>query len=214
MNDNPTTVPSEANVTSEEGVNVGESQGSGQELLNKINEATGRNYTSLEEAMKGVQETYKFVGSETIAELRRKAQEFDKLKRRPLEGTEKAEEFYRKVDRMEFLLKYPDAEPIADLVGAIAREKGISWFEAYETTEAGKKLQKFVEREKKEREAARPSFIQSGQRLPEGQMAISPEEFSRLSLEEQRKIVEKLPGWNKEIPKTTFGSKKRSSNWR
>lgn len=180
-------------------------------VLNSINEATGRNYPTLEEAKKGLKETYGFVGDEVIAELRRKAQEFDKLKARPLQGTEKSEEFYKKVDKMEFLLKFPDARPYADMIGAIARDKGVSWFEAYETTESGKKIQKIVEKDVEERKAAEPSFVTGGgARLAPSQQltGMSTEEFSKLPLEEQKKIIEKLPIWSEKIPKGTFRSKK------
>jgi len=214
MSDNPSTVPSEADVTSEGGENVGgETQAPSYEekLLQEINEATGRNYKTLEEAKKGIKETYSFVGSDVIAELRRKAQEYDKLKTRmEKERTPEVQqnEFYQKVDKLELVMKHPDVEPYADLVGAIAREKGISWIEAYEQTPEGKKIQAMVERDRKEKEKESPSFAESNQRIPGGKMGISREEFAKLPLEEQKKIISKLPAWNDKFPQGHFISSK------
>ncbi len=215
MVDNPSTVPSGGELAPEEGENVAEEsqapESSPEEkLLTEINQATGRNYANLQEAIKGIKETYSFVGSEVIAELRKKAQEYDKLKRQTLPPEEKAQEFYKKVDRMEFLLKYPEAESVVGLVAAIAKDKGMSYAEAYESTPEGKRLQKIVEQEKKEKEAAQPEHLVPGQRLGPGEISISLEEFSRLPLEEQRKIVSKLPGWSEKLPRGHFSSTRRS----
>jgi hypothetical protein len=210
MDNNPSTVPP-APEGSGEGENVGQEEPKEpsfeEKALQMVNEATGRNYPDLETAQKAIKDTYSFVGDDTIKELKTKAQEFDKMKKRPLEGTAKAEEFYSKVDKMEFLLRHPDAEPYADIIGAIARDKGISWFDAYESSQ-GEKIKAIVEKEKKEKEAESPSFVESGQRLPEGKMAVSAEEFKKLPLEEQKKIVEKLPQWGEKIPRGILRSTK------
>ena len=201
--DNPTNVPSEFDVNPEEGVNAPEERQA--ELLKEVNEATGRNYQSLEEAKKGLKETYSFVGS--LGDVKEKARQFELLQKEKKTAKDEVEEKYAKIDRMEFLFQYPEAERVIEEVEALSKRKGISMKEAYDNSQ----LKKWVEKEVEEQEASMPSFVTSGQRLAPGQVGMSREEFAKLPLEEQKKIVEKLPGWGEKVSKGEYRSSPRDS---
>ena len=211
MVDNPSTVPPEPDVSPEGGENAPSAPEGGTEApspeetaLKQINENAGRNYATLDEAFKGMKETYSFVGSDALKEIRDKAKKFD-LSSQPPSAEEKAEKVYGKVDRMEFLQLHPEAKEYTDLVGAIARDQDVSWAEAFDSDE-GKKIQGMIKRDQEESEPANPPFVQSGQRLPEGEARMTKEDFSKLPLNEQKKIIDALPSWNEPFPKGTFKS--------
>ncbi|KKK74928.1 hypothetical protein LCGC14_2878830, partial [marine sediment metagenome] len=83
---------------------------------------------------------------------------------------------------------------------------GVPMEQAYQDSS----LKKFVEKERKEQEAANPDIVTSGQRLAPGQASLSREDFIRLPLEEQRKIVERLPAWGQQLPKGSWASSTRT----
>ena len=197
MEYNPSNIPSDAELTSEEVEDVSTPD---KEFLQKVNETTGRNYENMEEALKGLKETYSFVGDETIAKLREKASKFEELSQK--EAPKKPQPEYQgmndRLDRIEFLRKYPEAESVVDVVSSRARDKSVTFEEAY----IGSPLRSMVESEAKRLgKKAKPGFIESGQRVSIGgtPVDISREEFKKLPLAEKRKIVSRLPGWNKPI---------------
>jgi len=220
MVDNPTSVPGEPTFPadtspdkgSSEGVNANQEISPEQKILNQINEASGRNYASLEEAISGVKETYSFVGSEAMQEMQRLAKAGEKVlsRQKPQSSGERVEQLARQLEEIRFTQSYPEAKSIASLVGDIASKRNLSWEDAYTQTPEGKKLQKLVEIERKEQEAANPATVQSGQRLFGEGRAITRDEFSKLPLEEQRKIVSKLPTYEKIFPKGQYSSGKRT----
>lgn len=195
MDDNLSFVPSGGDVAPEGGENV--SEGIPQTLI-EINEVTGRNYSSLEEAKRGIQETYKFVGS--LGDVKKKAQAYDELQTAKKTANQQQAEQSVKVDKLELLYERPDLKEFPDVVDLIlegAKAKGKKASEFFDESP----LKRFIEKENKEKQAKNPPYITSGQRLPEGEIGISPEEFSKLPLSEQKKIVEKLPGWNEPLPR-------------
>lgn len=215
MDPNPSIVPPAPDVSAGEGENAPSPEGGTdtpspeETALKQINESSGRNYTTLDEALKGMKETYSFVGSEALKEIRDKAKKFD-LSSGPPTHEEKTEKFYGKVDRMEFLQLHPEAKEYTGLISAIAKDQDVSWEDAFESDE-GKKVQTMIKRDQEESEPANPPFVTSGQRLPEGQTGLTKEEFSKLPLEEQKKIIDKLPGWLEPFPKGTFKSSPQTS---
>lgn len=194
---NLSNVPPETDVIPGGGENVveGQEEKPEEQLLKGINEATGRDYKTLEEAKKGMAETYKFIGS--LGDIKEKAQAYDSLQTAKKTVKQEIDEKYDKVDRMEFIFNNPDAKDVVGDIASISKQTGKSMQEVYDNSA----LKRLVEKEKKEQEAAHPSFVASGQRLAPGEMAMSTEEFRKLPLEEQEKIVKKLPGWNEVIPK-------------
>jgi hypothetical protein len=200
MVDNPLTVPPEKG----EGENV-EQGNTSQELLAKLNEKAGRNYDSLEEALDGVGETYAFVGK--LGEVKTKAKKYDEMQKAP---PRKEDEYYHKVDKIEFLHQHPEATSVADIVGTLAKTKNVSWEEAYEETQEGKNLQRFVKMDADAQAAKEPAMVESGIRLSGGKGPISKKEFSNLPLEEQKKIVSKLGMWGEKFPLGHFSTSKKS----
>lgn len=195
MDNNPSFVPSGGDVAPEEGENVNEGL---PQTLKEINEATGRNYSSLDEAKKGMQETYKFVGA--LGDVKKKAEAYDALQKAKMSANEQTKEQTMKVDKLELLYERPDLREFPDVVDLIlegARAKGKKASEFFDESP----LKGFIEKETKEKQAKNPQYTVPGQRLPEGEIGISPEEFNRLPLAEQKKIVEKLPGWNEPLPR-------------
>ena len=200
-NNLPTGVPPVSDVKpGEDGGNVPPKGDTTEATLKAINEATGRDYQNLEEAQKGVKETYGFVGQ--MGDLKEKAGKWDAHeakkteKQRMKEGrTEESD----KVDRLEFLFKNPDTKFVPGVendIQAVAKQKGMSMDEVYKDSVFSRQ----VEAEKKSQEAAHPQGIEGG-RLPEGKAGVSLEDFKNLSQEEKDKIVKSLPSFQR-FPQT------------
>jgi hypothetical protein len=193
---NPSYVSSEDDVASEEVENV-----STPDVLGEINKASGRNYKSLEEALGGVKETFSFVGKK--AEPKNVAPQLetkDVLK-------EEVANLRMEVGRNSFLSANPEAKDFADEIGSIAKAKGVSWQEAYDNS----RIKSLV----KERNQAgeETPMVSTGQRLRRNQnVDVSTENFRFLSPDDQRKVIEKMPTWNRPLKDTEWnnGSKPRN----
>jgi len=185
-------------VTDPQGQNVSPGEGDGDVSqqgnfsLEEVNKLMGREYKSLDEAQKGLEEQTSYVGK-----LGPKAAEWDKLQaqKTPVERSTEAEAVtIDKVSKMEFLIENPDAKAVADDVQAIAKQRGISMNEVYNSSP----LKKVVDNEVKSHQAANPTYVESG-RLPKGKEKITKDTFKNMSLEDARKLVEKTNAWNEPI---------------
>jgi len=207
--DNPSSVPPASDVNAGGADNVPTSkEEQDKQLLTNINESSGREYKTLEEAQKGVKDTYGFIGK--MGEVKDKAQRWDELQAKTSKTQDEiVKETYNpggRIDRIEFSTKHPEAASVIEDIASVAKAEGKSMAEVYQTSS----LKELVEIKKKEQEASNPDFVTSGQRLAPGQTKTSVEEFNQLSLEEQRKIIEKMPQWDEKLPKTSFSSTKRT----
>jgi hypothetical protein len=185
---NPSIVPGEDDVTSSEEENV-----STPDALEQINKATGRNYTSLDEALGGVKETFSFVGKKT---------ETKSVTPQPKVENNLGEEVKKlqfSVDRNAFLANNPEAKDFSDEIGAIAQSKGISMQEAYDNSRI-----KSLAKEKYQAGEETP-MVATGQRLRRSQNAdVNVENFRFLPREEQEKVMRSLPAWSKPFKETTW----------
>lgn len=204
--DQAQTQPGDSDVKSAEG---GDAQLPGGEKLSleEINKQTGKQFKSIDEFLESSKKAESFIGG--LTEVREKAQKWDEAEaRKTVTPENKIKEEYSsggRIDRIEFNQKFPGTSAVVEEVASIAKARGKSMAEVYE----GSYLQKSVEKEVKEQEATQPGVIVPGQRLPEGQVGLSREDFNKLPMEEQKKIMDKLPGWEQQLPKTGFKSSKR-----
>lgn len=193
---NPSDVPSENDVVSEEVENV-----STPDALEQINKASGRNYKSLEEALGGVRETFSFVGKKAEPKnVAPQPETKDALK-------EEVEKLSWKADKNEFLYQNPEAKDFSDEIGALAKAKGVSWQEAYDNSRF-----KSLIKDKYQAGEETP-VVSTGQRLRRNQnVDISTDNFRFLSPQEQAKVIQKLPTWNRPLKDTEWnnGSKPRN----
>lgn len=115
---------------------VDASKGVGQKPLEedftkqKIEETLGRKFSSLEDALKTVKNTY--------AESSRLAQELTRQKEAKLKATPPASEEYSQlrdeVQELKFAQKYPDATAYLEKVKKIAKSEGTDYVLAFETS--------------------------------------------------------------------------------
>ena len=160
--------------------------------LEEVNKLMGRDYKSIGEAQKGLEEQTSYVGK-----LGPKAAEWDKLqaiKTPEQRSTEAGNITMDKVSKMEFLIENPEAKSVAEEVQAIAKSKGVSMNEAFNNSS----LKKVVELETKKHQAANPTYVESG-RLPKGKERITKQAFKNMPLEDARKLVESTNAWNEPI---------------
>lgn len=193
---NPSYISSEDDVASEEVENV-----STPDVLGEINKASGRNYKSLEEALGGVKETFSFVGKKAEPKnVAPQSETKDVLK-------EEVASLRMEVGRNSFLSANPEAKDFADEIGAIAKAKDISWQEAYDNSRI-----KSLVKEKYQAGEETP-MVSTGQRLRRNQnVDVSTDNFRFLSPNEQKKVIEKMPTWNRPLKDTEWnnGSKPRN----
>jgi len=184
--DNPSTVAQEAEPDSGAGENV-----SAEELsLKAINEATGRNYRTLADAKVGLKNTYDFVGEPK--EKKDKTPNNSSLRN-------EVEQMRDELSRERFIKEYPEAETVADEVVKMSKIKGVSPREYYEVSP----LKSVVERASS---GGEPSGIESGHRIamPTASGDMTIERFNNLPIQEQRKIITKLPEWNDAVPRGEY----------
>jgi len=207
--DQAQTQPEGSDVKPAEG---GDAQPSGEEskslTLEEINKQTGKDFKTIDEFLKSSKEAESFIGG--LGEIKNKAQKWDEMEsRKQVTPQEKIQQEYSpggRIDRIEFNQKFPGTSAVLEEVASIAKARGKSMAEVYN----GSYLQKSVEKELKEQEAAQPGFVASGQRLPKGQTPYSIEDFNKLSLEEQKKIIEKTSLVQGEsFPKGVFRSSRK-----
>jgi hypothetical protein len=194
---NPSIVPGDDDVASSEDENV-----STPDALEQINKASGRNYKSLDEALGGVKETFSFVG--------KKAAPKDVAPQpKPENGLqEEVKKLQLTVEKNDFLNNNPEAKEYADEIGALAQSKGVSWQEAYDNSRI-----KSLVKEKYQAGEETP-MVATGQRLHRSQnVDVNSDTFHYLSPEEQRKMVERMPTWNKPFKDTTWNKANKPRNY-
>ncbi len=200
----PKPVPSGQDVPPEGGAGNAPPTGDTSEAtLKAINEAAGREYKNIEEANKGIKETFGFVGQ--MGDLKEKAKKYDAIQEKKSQKQKEKDgrtEDTDRMNRLEFLFKNPDAKFVPGVendIQAVAKQKGISMEEVYKDSVFSRQ----VETEKKSQEAASPQGIE-GSRLPEGKAGISLEDFKALSQEKKDEIVMSLPSFQsfKKSPQT------------
>lgn len=163
--------------------------------LEELEESAGREFANKDDFVKHYKSQASFVGDEAVQKLREKAQKFDEIEARKTEKTRAKEgqsELYNRVEKNEFLLKNPNAKNVVDDVHAISKSKGISMDSAYQNSA----LKGVVETEMKAQEAANPQFVESG-RLPDRKSETSLKDFKGLPLDDQEKIAQSLPSFEK-----------------
>lgn len=182
-------------------------QGETSKELELINEVSGRKYATLDEAKKGLKETYTYVGT-----LGQQAARFDKLAEKiakennvakevavqyleelaaeqqaqetaaanPVEGTasqpevkpnlqERNTDFLaEKVNELEFLRKYPQAEQHTDVIRTIHRATGKDFAAIYEET-----IVPLVNQGKKDAYATQESKTSSGTAVGSGEAPVT-----------------------------------------
>ena len=126
-------ISSESELSSGEGtenVSLGSEKESkpADDVLVKINKTIGRNYKSLEEALKGIKETYSYVGKK-ISETQTKKTESSGEE---MTAEEKAQEALNRIQEFELLSKYPESKEILEEIKDLAESKNLSLVEAYE----------------------------------------------------------------------------------
>lgn len=212
MDETKTQTPG-ADVTPEGGGDAQPSEGdlksSESITLEEVNKQTGKDFKSLEEFWKADKEKEGFIGG--LGEVKDKAQKWDEAEAgKTITPQEKIKEEYSpggRIDRIEFNQKFPGTGAVVEEIASIAKARGKSMAEVYPDSY----LEKSVEKERKEQEAASPGVMTPGAKLPPGQLSMSVEDFNKLPLEEQRKIVEKLPQWTEKISEMgSFKSSKRT----
>jgi len=196
---NPSDVPGSSleNAAEAENVNGNPTEGA----LAEINKATGRNYASLEEATKGVKETYSFVSG--VGTVKEKAQKYDDIQASK-SAAEQAKDIdadkWAKFDKQSFLYGNPQAASVADDVYAISKARGIPMEQAYNDSP----LKGFIDKQTAEQEPARGALAPSGAIAGGAQSGpVTSEEFNKLPLEEQRKIIGVFETSNQRVGRST-----------
>jgi hypothetical protein len=177
-------------------VNVDQS-GKDVEALRLINESTGRNYLNLEEAQKGLSETYRNIGA--LSDIKDKAMKWDEHQAKKTIKQKVGDansELYSRVDKMEFLNIHPFAKSVVDEIYSIAQSTGKRMEDVYNSSPVFKQ---FVENERKSQEASKSQYAE-GDRLSPTVKGVSRDDFKNLPYDEQKKVVTKLDAWNKPIP--------------
>jgi len=204
---NPSDVPGDPHVSSAEAENVNGNPTEG--TLAEINKATGRNYTSLEEATKGINETYSFVGN--LGDVKDKATKYDEIqagKSAADQAKDVNAEKWETFDKQSFLYGNPNAKSVADDVFAIAKAKGITMEQAYEASP----LKGFIDKQVAEQEPARGSLTPSGAIAGGGNAGpVNREDFNRLPLAEQKKLVSAFSTANESVGKGIYHSSRRNA---
>jgi len=204
---NPSDVPSDSHVRSVEAENVNDNPTNG--TLAEINKATGRDYATLDDATKGMSETYNFVGS--LGEVKDKATKYDEIqagKSAAEQAKDRDADKWEKFDKQSFLYNNKDAAGVADDVYAIAKSKGVTMEQAYNDSP----LKGFIDKQVAEQEPARGALAPSG--AIAGGVAGGPlnaEEFNRLPLEEQRKVIGALETSNHPVGRGVYHSTQRNA---
>ena len=196
---NPSAIPGGDDVDSSEGENV-----SAPDVLSEINKASGRNYPSVDEALKGIRNTYSSVGEKKVAPNLNVSVE-DKSKP---ELRADVEALKWRNDKLEFLFLNPEAIGYADEIGAIAHTKNIGWQEAYDNS----KFKSLIK--EKARAGEETPVVETGQRITQTgkTVGLTRDEFSRLPLADQKRIVESLPTWYSEFKDSDWNKLQRGRN--
>jgi len=179
--------------------------------LDELNKETGQNFKSVDDFLRSWKEKEQFIGG--LGELKDKAKRWDEQEsKKNVDPQQKIQEEYNpggRIDKMEFRQIHPEAASVIDEVAAMAKSEGRSMSEVYKSSS----LKRFVEKERKEQEAKNPDYVESGQRLVPGRTGFKKEDFNKLSLEEQRKVVSKFKlGKGSPFPKGVYQSSKKWSN--
>lgn len=145
-------------------------------FLRDINKATGRNYQTIDDAKRGIEETYKFVGQ------RDKIQETPKEEPKSQKPTS---DFEERLNRMEFASQNPEYKDYYDLVSGIAKSKNISTYEALNNTLEGQKIKKLVDMDKGS------VAVESSNRLKGGNK-VDLAKFKTLSKEDKAKALKAM----------------------
>jgi len=204
---NPSGVPGSSleNAAEAENVNGNPTEGA----LAEINMATGRNYATLEEATKGVKETYSFVSG--VGTVKEKAQKYDEIqagKSAAEQAKDVNSDKWEKFDKQSFLYGNPQAASVADDVFAIAKAKNVTMEEAYNDSP----LKGFIDKQVAEQEPARGALAPSGA-IAGGANGgpVNRDEFNRLPLEEQRKLIGAFETSNQKVGKGVYHSSQRNA---
>jgi hypothetical protein len=191
---NPSIVPSDDDVASEEVENV-----STPDALEQINKATGRNYKSLDEALGGVKETFSFVGKKT------EPKDVTPAKAETADG--KVEKLEWEMGKMNFVSTNPEAKDYVNEIGALAKANNVSWQEAYDNS----RIKSLV---KQSQAGDETPMVVTGQRLRRSQnVGLSSENFANLPMLEQDKIVKGLPAWSKPLKDTEWNEANKKKNY-
>jgi hypothetical protein len=192
---NPSIVPSDDDVASEEVENV-----STPDALEQINKATGRNYKSLDEALGGVKETFSFVGKKTETK--------DVTPEPKVNPGDKVEKLEWELGKINFISMNPEAKDYVNEIGAMAKANGVSWQEAYDNSRI-----KSLVKEKQQAGEETP-MVATGQRLRRSQnVDISADSLVGMPIAEQSKIVQKLPAWSKPLKDTEWNEANKPRNY-
>lgn len=140
----------EGDVTPSEDLEATNPSGEEEEILSKVKEITGREFKNLQDFQKHYKNLVSLVGDQKIAELRKKAEAYEKLQQEidkeaeefinSEEGQEflkeyqpsEVEELKRKVEEIELTKVHPEAEKFLNVIYPIAESQGITLKEAYE----------------------------------------------------------------------------------
>jgi len=142
------------------------------DLLEKINETTGRSYKNVEDALKGIKETYSFVGKKQ--EVSGKKQEVSKEEE---EQSKKLEDIVKdntaELQKLRFLKAHPEAEAVYATVKALAKDSESSLEDAYNNSD----LPDLLDAKKSLDETKEKSTIAKSK----GRTGVSDKELSDLS---------------------------------
>jgi len=204
---NPPGVPGESLENSAEAGNVNDNPTEG--TLAEINKATGRNYATLEDATQGMTETYGFMGK--LSEVKDKAEKYDQqqaAKSSAQQAKDVNADKWANFDKQSFLYANPAAASVAEDVYSIAQAKGISMEQAYQASP----LKGFVDQQAAEQAPATGSLAPSGAISGEGSSGpVNRDDFNKLSLDEQRKLVGTFSSANQKVGKGIYKSSQRNA---
>lgn len=198
---NPSDVPGGEDITPAGGENVNTP-----DPLAEINKATGRDYKTLPEAMGGLKETYAYVGEKKDDTPQQPNQGEDINKMTKVKLRDKVNTLEWEVKKNNFLAQNPEAKDYADEILAIAKAKGLEPQKAYDDS-------RFKTLIKEQSQAGDAPIVDTGNRIipSSEELGMSLEKFNALPLEEQQKIVDKLPMYNARIGAMNMQSKPKNS---
>ena len=204
---NPSGVPGESLENSAEAENVNGNPTTG--TLAEINQATGRNYATLEDATKGMQETYSFVGN--LGEIKDKAVKYDEAqaaRTNAQRATDASNDTMNRVEIMEFRYSHPEAKSVEADIQAIAQAKGITMDEAYNQSP----MKSFIDKQVQEQAPATGSLAPSGAISGEGSLGpANIDDFNKLPLAEQKKLVGTFTSATQVVGKGIYHSSRRNA---
>lgn len=173
-----------------------EQQQSSEDILTKLNEASGRDYKDLETALKGVKDTYSFVGKAKQKE-QKESNEEEKVatpKDELASLREQVNEISLQSQEQALLKLHPESEKVIPDVKRIAQADGVSLIEAYKDSKYPDLLSEKSDAEKEEKSTVASSKSQVGSTLSSKEMKELGEKARSGSPRAQQEVVKKFLG--------------------